>query len=283
MQTKNLIKIIKAEASVLTALIDELPNDGDVQAFEVELLLNKIQALTNLANQLNQQVLGVDVNQPVDKKIEIPPVKAEPVEAQIQEPKKEEPELTNSPVAKKDEPERIEIKKDVKKDLPANDFIHNLEETQSIAIEKTVEATQPQKTEQPTRKDEPVAKTHKHPSHTKQTDAPQTTLAEKYQQESPSVNDMMAGIKKKHDLASTFHHQPIPDLKKSIKINDRIRFINELFEKDNHLFEETVAKINQSKNLDEALAVIFPQFNWDQENQTTIHFLELVFRRFQNI
>ena len=91
---------------------------------------------------------------------------------------------------------------------------------------------------------------------------------------------MLAGLKSNKDIASAMKDRPISDLKAAIKLNDRIWFINELFAKNQDEFNTTVAHINQLSDLDEALAYIFNNYQWDQEKKSTISFLELIFRRF---
>jgi hypothetical protein len=107
-------------------------------------------------------------------------------------------------------------------------------------------------------------------------------VADRFQNLSPSLNDKLSGIIKNKDLASSIKDRPIRNLKSAIKLNDRIWFTNELFNKNKTLFEKSVDTINQSADLDEALAYLFSNFSWDQNQKSTISFLELVFRRFAN-
>ena len=70
MQTKNLIKIIKAESTVLESMIENLPDDGNVQSYEVELLINKIQALNDIAVHLlpeGQNTAETNIDAEVEK------------------------------------------------------------------------------------------------------------------------------------------------------------------------------------------------------------------------
>lgn len=105
-------------------------------------------------------------------------------------------------------------------------------------------------------------------------------MADKFNTNLTSVNDMLASFGKDKNLATLLIERPVTDLKKAIKLNDRVMYINELFNKDAVLFNTTVDKINNCKNLDQALAIIFQNFNWDQAKPATVSFLELVFRRF---
>lgn len=99
---------------------------------------------------------------------------------------------------------------------------------------------------------------------------------------SPSVNDMLAGFKKNNDLASRLGDRPVESMKKAVKLNDKIWYINELFSRNADTYNQTLDTIDNAKDLDEALAYLFSNFSWDQEKKSTISFLELVFRRFSN-
>ena len=107
-------------------------------------------------------------------------------------------------------------------------------------------------------------------------------IADRFQNNSPSVNDMLSSSNLNKDLASHFKDRPIQNLKRAIKLNDRIWYIKELFNEDTQLFEQTVDQIDQSSTLDVVLAQLFKQFDWDQNKKSTISFLELIFRRFAN-
>ena len=96
------------------------------------------------------------------------------------------------------------------------------------------------------------------------------------------MNDVLAGLEKKANLASRFNSRPITNLRKAIKINDRIRFVNELFDRDSIQYEQTIDLIESSANINEALDKLFSNRNWNQEDETTVDFLELVYQRFKS-
>ena len=96
------------------------------------------------------------------------------------------------------------------------------------------------------------------------------------------MNDVLAGLEKKANLASRFNSRPITNLRKAIKINDRIRFINELFNHDSIQYEDTIDMIESSTSINDALSNIFSKYNWDQEGETVVDFLELVYQRFKS-
>ena len=120
------------------------------------------------------------------------------------------------------------------------------------------------------------------PTEPAKTESKPSTLADRFQQNTPSVNDVLAGLEKKANLASRFNSRPITNLRKAIKINDRIRFINELFNHDSIQYEDTIDLIESSANINEALDKLFSSRNWNQEDETTVDFLELVYQRFKS-
>jgi len=84
----------------------------------------------------------------------------------------------------------------------------------------------------------------------------------------------------KETVASNINSSKIERIQTAITIADRFRFQRELFDGDAVKMAETVEKLNNMKNLDEALGYIEKNFNWDVDLQVTRDFLRLVERRF---
>ncbi|MBI9066784.1 MAG: hypothetical protein JEZ09_05785 [Salinivirgaceae bacterium] len=161
------------------------------------------------------------------------------------------------------------------------------EDSQKIELEKIPEDTEPAKQEELileakalVEEELPQESEMNIASDKKLNESNSEIVADKFQKQMPSLNDMLAGIKSRKDLASSIKDKPIENLKKEIKINDRIWYVNELFNKNNSLYESTINELNNASNLDAALSYLFKNFNWDQNKKSTISFLELIFRRF---
>lgn len=79
-------------------------------------------------------------------------------------------------------------------------------------------------------------------------------------------------------------NSPITDLRKAININDRYRFINELFKGDEVLYEKCIRTIQGFSIYPEASFWINkelkPKLGWKEESEAVIHFESLVKRRF---
>lgn len=340
MQTKNLIKIIKAEATVLVSMIESLPDDGDIQPFAIEILQSKIRDLNNIAVHLSS--VGADAasddNAAAIAAQEAARKAAEEEEARLfaeaeaarkaaeeaqriaaqkaaeeaarkaaaeeearriaaEEARKAEENARRIAAeeaarkAKEDEARRIAeaeaarkaaeelARKAAEAEAARKAAEEEAKKAKSLAdmfadntadVEQTYNAENEQQTVGQAATES--AKTESKPS----------TLADRFQQNTPSVNDVLAGLEKKANLASRFNSRPITNLRKAIKINDRIRFVNELFDRDSIQYEQTIDLIESSANINEALDKLFSSRNWNQEDETTVDFLELVYQRFKS-
>ena len=382
MQTKNLIKIIKAEATVLVSMIESLPDDGDIQPFAIEMLQSKIRDLNNIAVHLSTAGADIESNN-ASKKEDAAQLKAmadtaqkageelaekaseisgkswiSALEKRVVEDKankklaeaEELRKAAEEEARKKAEAEAarkaaeeleaarkamLEMQENARKQAEAEAAARKaaaeeearriaeaeaakraeeLEKVRRIAIEeaerKAAAAEEARKAaEEAARKAEEETKKAQSladmfadntadveqtynaeneeqtessaTTETAKTEAKPSTLADKFQQNTPSVNDVLAGLEKKANLASKFNSRPITNLRKAIKINDRIRFINELFDHDSQQYELTIDDIENSKDINEALDKLFSSRSWNKEDETTVDFLELVYQRFK--
>lgn len=74
---------------------------------------------------------------------------------------------------------------------------------------------------------------------------------------------------------------PVRDLLSAISLNDRVQFINTLFNGDPAVFQQTRAKINMMTSLDQVLEFITANFNWDLNSQVVYRFMMAVRRKIQ--
>ena len=91
-------------------------------------------------------------------------------------------------------------------------------------------------------------------------------------------------VEEKKEVAEKIALEPIKDLRAAIGINDKFQFMEELFNKDESLFESSIKTINAFKNFAEAQFWIKQnlrnKFNWNDESKAVIAFDQLVKRRF---
>lgn len=285
MQTKNLIKIIKAEANVLESMIESLPDDGNINLFEAKLLQNKIRDIETIASHLTDNDAETAVEEPqFQPKVEPAATFAPTPKEEIKPSANVQEEIATKDISAKPEPaEQHKVEEPVKiEPEPIKEDIDIATETAEeekpsladLFADNTVNVEQTYTEDQPSAEEmskEP-AKAEPKPN----------TIADKFQHSTPSINDVLAGLEKKADLASKFNNRPITNLRKAIKINDRIRYINELFNRDSLQYEQTIDQIEQSADINDALSGIFSKYNWNQDDETAISFLELVYQRFKS-
>ena len=100
--------------------------------------------------------------------------------------------------------------------------------------------------------------------------------------EAASLNDRLAA--REREVSDRLAEEPVTDLRKAVSLNDRFRFVNELFKGDAGLFEEAMRVLNGSPGLEQATAWIesecFGKLGWEREDGLCAQFVGLVRRRF---
>ncbi|MEM7102634.1 MAG: hypothetical protein AAF502_05815 [Bacteroidota bacterium] len=88
------------------------------------------------------------------------------------------------------------------------------------------------------------------------------------------------------DLSQKISMRPIKNIKKAISINDRLLFINELFNKDAPAMESVISAINDLNSFDQARLYleqkVINQYNWvaKKRKKKAMEFIHVVRRRF---
>ena len=97
-----------------------------------------------------------------------------------------------------------------------------------------------------------------------------------------SLNDRLK--QNNSELSDTLQDTPVKDLRKAIGINDRFKFLNELFRGDDAMYERSIKTINSYAIYPEAEYWIRRELKlklgWDDKNETVRQFDQLVRRRF---
>jgi len=95
-----------------------------------------------------------------------------------------------------------------------------------------------------------------------------TTIADKYKDESKSLNEKMVKNKTDKSISSKMQHNAIKDLKSAIGINEKFLFINELFKGNMKEYNDSILKLNAFNSLDEAehfLEELKGQHKWEDD------------------
>jgi hypothetical protein len=114
--------------------------------------------------------------------------------------------------------------------------------------------------------------------------APQKTVSDIYANSGAkqTVNDKLN--QPHNELNDKLRKAPIKDLKTFIGLNKRFSYINFLFSNDARLYDESIEKINNSSNYDEAMSYIEStlgnRLHWNQQDEMVAEFYNIVERRF---
>lgn len=86
----------------------------------------------------------------------------------------------------------------------------------------------------------------------------------------------------KHAWRTDMPGTAVKDIRSAISLNDRILFINFLFNEDPMSFQETLTKLNSMASFDEAATYMMTAFpHWDWESDTVYRFMMALRRRLQ--
>ena len=103
----------------------------------------------------------------------------------------------------------------------------------------------------------------------------------------PKNNNVSLNDRLKHnssELSNSLQDTPVKDLRKAIGINDRFKFLSELFRGDDAMYERSIKTINSYAIYPEAEYWIRRELKlklgWDDKNETVKQFDQLVRRRF---
>ena len=72
---------------------------------------------------------------------------------------------------------------------------------------------------------------------------------------------------------------PVKDILSAISLNDRVQFINVLFNGDPALFQQARTQLNAMETLDQAVEYITSTYNWDMGSQVVYRFMMAVRRK----
>ena len=93
----------------------------------------------------------------------------------------------------------------------------------------------------------------------------------------PTINDVMAS---EHAWRRDMPGTPVRDIRSAISLNDRVIFINLLFNEDAQAFVNALTRINSMETLDEAVDFISSEFpSWDMNSDLVYRFMMAVRRK----
>lgn len=112
----------------------------------------------------------------------------------------------------------------------------------------------------------------------------QPTIASEKFQSVPSLYDKISANKVDKSIATKLQKNPVSDLRKSIGINEKFAFINELFDGNQSAYNQAIDQLNGSAGHSEAIAYIendlIPKYQWTGESDSFLKLRNLIDRRF---
>ncbi len=91
--------------------------------------------------------------------------------------------------------------------------------------------------------------------------------------------------KLKKELSDKLGEMPIDDIRKAMGLNEKIIFLNDLFDSNQHEFDTAVNTLNSVGNYEAAknhLALLASRFDWSSKEKQAKPFIRLVKRRYNN-
>ena len=102
----------------------------------------------------------------------------------------------------------------------------------------------------------------------------------------PVLNDTLreAGAGDSDTVAEKFHRAPIESVARSISLNQKFRFINQLFNGNSSAYNQAVEEIDTLDNYGQALDLVSyryaSQYLWDMSSDEVSELVEILKRRF---
>jgi hypothetical protein len=130
--------------------------------------------------------------------------------------------------------------------------------------------------------EKPVQETIVNRSPVVETQPASSMLADKFNSGSKSLSETIASSQAPGVMGSRLQFQPISDLSSGIGLNDKFRFINELFANNPVQYEEAITRINKAVNFDEAGWILqkYHTAEWAHKAETLSRLKDFIKRRF---
>jgi len=286
----ELLEVIIEQSEVISGYNGQIPQiEVDIVLSNIRELYDKYKILEKL-NKVQSQVLTEPVVEPVVKPVvEVPPIKEVKPEIDKTVEKPAIAEVTNEDLEYKAF-EKAMLAESMAK---AADFFETtlVEEKEIKQTEKPKitapsifnESNSPEKLNETV--EEPVQPDKKSKTKKSTVDlfSAHPTVADKFKDEKKSLNDKLFNTQSDKSIAAKLHNNPIKDLKAAIGINEKFKFINELFEGNLQKYNDGITKLNALNNRDEAIQLLSSlksESAWDEYSEAFQELTDLVQRRY---
>jgi hypothetical protein len=104
-------------------------------------------------------------------------------------------------------------------------------------------------------------------------------LADRFSQ-AGTLGDRISPVRQDEAITTALHSKPIADIGAAIGINDRFRYIRELFSGDTLAYNDTIRRLNNSASLGEAMRILDESTVMGSDPATQSSFVDVVRRKF---
>jgi len=116
------------------------------------------------------------------------------------------------------------------------------------------------------------------------TPSPAASTAEEHPKAKPTLNDILSGNTSAKSFGAGTTRMPVTDLKQAISLNDKMRYIKDLFNGYNLAYAEAIDLLNKMPDFKTADAFLQNNYavknNWAAKQETAEQFYELLNQRF---
>ena len=272
---KGLSKYIKLRKGIYNQIIEKLDNDGNqvITDDEVKTLVQFVMSQYTDNEDLNAQeegfssILELDIFEKEDL-IGVRDVSTseevlleEESSIEIEDAEEEEDEIGSITIEKDD---LEEINEDVSE-----------EETDII-----IETNEPEPIEEENMDEEYTPIIEEIDSPTKD-----STINDTFSEETHTINERFESESHSSSIAKAHETEKISEIQKSISVNQRYMFLNDLFGGDREVYEQALNNVENSASFDDSVELLVQNYSkkyeWDMNSDEVKELLKVIFKRFR--
>ncbi len=270
------LELAKKKLQKINSLIDTFePGDSSVSLLECDLLKNYTREFYDaLISPADKSGNGSSTEPIRQKSVTHSPVKEKPAPPERPVAREKAPE----PTREQQDRERLELQSEREQFQPLPEREEKPAKENLIAEERKEAAVA---TVEAKRVSEPAESRVKVVESSRADKSPETYDLK------PEIKELFK-IKKAHEISEKLSQLPITDLNKAMGVNERIFVKNELFNGDDLFFKQTIKKLNEFENYDQAKFFlsreVADQLDWGNPDKIkkAKNFIQLVYRRYKS-
>ena len=114
---------------------------------------------------------------------------------------------------------------------------------------------------------------------------PKEIINEQFSEPSPTINEQFEKEKSEATVAEVRESESVSEIQKSINVNQRYMFLNDLFGSDEAVYSQALNEVESSNSFDESVELLVQRyskkFEWDMNSDEVKELLKVIFKRFR--